>query len=62
MTGATIAALVIELGPLAFNFIDSIIEVWNKDLTPDEVKAIVASHRKTEAEYVAAEMEKRKNA
>lgn len=55
MTGATIAALLIKFGPIAFDYIEELIDIWNKEMTPEEVKAFVKSKRKSYDDYIAAE-------
>ena len=59
MTGATIAALLIKFGPIAFEWIAELAEIWNKDMTPAEVKAFVTSKRKSYDEYIAQEQARR---
>lgn len=59
MTGATIAALLVKFGPPAINLIQDLVAVWDKDLTPEEVRVIVTNHRKTEEQYVAQELARR---
>jgi hypothetical protein len=53
MTGAEIAQLIIIFGPQAIALIQKLVEVWNKELTPDEVKAICAVAQTTYDQYIA---------
>jgi len=61
MTGAVIAELLIRLGPIAFDLIEDLVAVWSKEMTPAEVKAFVAEHRKSYDDYIAAERESRQS-
>ena len=55
MTGAMIAQLLIQLGPIALEWASDLVDVWSKEMTPDEVKAFVKAHRKSYDDYIAAE-------
>lgn len=59
MTGAEIAALAIKFGPIAFSLIEDLIAVWTTDMTPQEVLAFVAKHRKSYDQYITDEKNKR---
>lgn len=59
MTGAEIAALIIRLGPVAFDWIADLAAIWTKQMTPDEVAAFVKEHRKSYDAYIDAEKAKR---
>lgn len=52
MTGAMIAQLVLQLGPVALQLIQDLIGVWNKELTVDEVTAICAKAQKSYDAYI----------
>lgn len=55
MSGAVIAQLLIKFGPLAFSLIEDLVRVWSKDMSPEEVRVFVATHRKNYDDYIAAE-------
>lgn len=59
MTGAEIFALLIKFGPIAFDWVDELVEIWDKKMTPEEVRAYTKSKRKSYDEYIAAERAKR---
>lgn len=59
MTGATIAGLLIQFGPVAFDFLHELASGWKREWTPDEVKAFIESKKKTYDEYIAAERARR---
>ncbi len=52
MTGSMIAQLIIALGPTALSLISALTGVWSKELTPEEVKAIVDKAQKNYDEYI----------
>jgi hypothetical protein len=54
MTAALIAQLVAQLGPIAFDFILKLAQIWEKPtLTPDEVAQLCAPAAKSYADYIA---------
>jgi hypothetical protein len=53
MTGATIAQLIIALGPKALEVIVELARIWNKTLTVDEVQAVCAKSEKSYEAYIA---------
>jgi len=55
MTGEQLAILLIRFGPIAFDLAAELSEVWNKSMTPAEVKAFCLSKRKPYDDYIAAE-------
>ncbi len=55
MTGETIALLLIRFGPIVFDWLEDLSTIWNKQMTPDEVKAFVKSKRKSYDDYIAEE-------
>ncbi len=55
MNGAIIAQLLIKFGPIAFSLVEDLVKVWSKDMTPEEVRVFVATHRKSYDDYIAAE-------
>lgn len=59
MTGEVIAGLLIKFGPIAFDWIEELSDNWNKSMTPTEVKAFVASKRKSYNDYIEAERNRR---
>lgn len=59
MTGETIALLLIKFGPIAFDLIEDLVKVWSKDMSPAELQAFVAKHRRTYDQYIAEERAKR---
>jgi hypothetical protein len=59
MTGAQLAALIIQLGPIALDWAGDLAEVWNKDMTPEEVRAFCLGKRKSYDEYKLAEIARR---
>lgn len=55
MSPATIAQLIIVLGPPALELISRLSAVWNKpELTAEEVEALIAPVKKSYDEYIAA--------
>jgi hypothetical protein len=61
MSGSDIAVLLIRFGPIAFDLIDDLVGVWEKDLSPAELKEFVLKRRKSVDEYVEAERQARLN-
>lgn len=59
MTGSDIALLFARLGPLAAQLLLDLADVWNKEMTPEELKAFCVKFRKSEEDYVAAERARR---
>lgn len=53
MTGYQIAQLIIALGPAAFRLIPSLMTIWNKELTPEEVIQYVSLSEKSYDTYIA---------
>ena len=53
MTGADLFFLIKLFGPRALELAEKLVEIWSKDLTPDEVKALCAPARKSYDEYLA---------
>lgn len=53
MTGAMIAQLIIALGPPALALIEDLIKIWNKELTPDEIKGFLDKANKGYDDYIA---------
>lgn len=53
MTGEVIAQLLIKFGPIAFDWIKELAKVWRKEMTPDEVNALVAKFPQSYEEYIA---------
>ncbi len=54
MTAATIAQLIIALGPVALQLIPDLAAIWSKPaLTVDEVVAFCGKAKKTYDEYIA---------
>lgn len=53
MNGATIAQLIIALGPPALDLIADLSRVWNQELTPDQVLEICNRSQKSYDQYVA---------
>lgn len=54
MTGATIAGLLIQFGPVAFQWIEDLARVWTKQLTTEEVLAFTAKARVGYSDYIKA--------
>lgn len=53
MTAATIAQLVIALGPTALDLIPRLAAIWHRDaLTADEVTALCAPAKKSYDQYI----------
>ena len=59
MTGADIALLFARLGPLALQLLLDLTDVWNKQMTPEELKAFCLKFRKSEEAYVESERARR---
>jgi hypothetical protein len=59
MTGAVIAQLIIAFGPSAIQLIQELVQIWNKELTPDEVVAFCNKAQKGYDTYIE---EAKKNA
>ena len=59
MTGADIALLFARIGPLAAQLLLDLVGVWNREMTPEELKAFCLRFRKSEEDYVAAEIARR---
>lgn len=59
MKGSDIASLLIRFGPIALDWIIDLVGVWNKEMTPDEVRAFVAGKRKSYDDYIEAERARR---
>lgn len=55
MTGAEIVALLIRFGPIAFDWIEELVGIWNKEMTAEEVRAFVKNKRKSYDDYIANE-------
>ncbi len=54
LSPATIIQLVIQLGPVAFSFIQDMLAVWNKpELTPEEAIALCRKYQKSYDEFMA---------
>lgn len=54
MTAATIAQLIIAIGPAALELIPKLTAIWNKDaLTLAEVEALCAPAKKSYDDYIA---------
>lgn len=53
MTGAAIAQLILALGPVALDVIEQLVDNWNKEMTPEELKAFCQSKRKGKEEWLA---------
>jgi hypothetical protein len=52
MTGEAIAALVVRYGPVAFEWVKSLVKVWKKDMTPEELSALIDAMPKSYEEYI----------
>ena len=59
MKGVDIAGLLIKFGPIAFDWAQELADIWNKEMTPEEVKAFCLGKRKGHDDYVAAEQARR---
>lgn len=59
MTGADIAIMVLRYGPIAFDWIAELADVWTKEMTPEELKTFVVGKRKTYEQYIANEQARR---
>ena len=55
MTGEMIAQLLIRCGPIVLDWIEELVSIWSKQMTPDEVKTFVKGKRKSYDDYIAAE-------
>jgi len=53
MTGSIIAQLIIALGPSALGLIQDLANVWNKELTVEEVIALCKKSEKSYDDYIA---------
>lgn len=53
MTGAMIAQLIIVLGPTALEWLVDLAKVWNKELSPDEIRAFTDRASKSYDDYIA---------
>lgn len=53
MTGAELARLLLLFGPPALEWAGDLAEIWNKEMTPAEVRAWCLARRKTYDEYIA---------
>ena len=53
MTGATLAQLIIALGPSALELASSLASLWNKELTVEEVTPICGKAKKGYDTYIA---------
>ena len=53
MTGAAIAQLILVLGPQALDVIEKLVDNWNKEMTPEELKAFCQSNRKSKEQWLA---------
>lgn len=45
MTGAQIAALILQFGPVALEMIEKMVANWNKEMEPDELKLFCRDNR-----------------
>jgi len=52
MSGAIIAQLIIALGPVALQYAPKLAEIWNKDLTVEEVKTFCNLAEKSYDQYI----------
>ena len=59
MTGAIITELLIKFGPIAFDWLEELHGIWTKEMSADEVKAFVASKRKSYDDYISEERARR---
>jgi hypothetical protein len=59
MTGAMIAELILRLGPVALDLVEQLASVWSKEMTPEELIALVKSHRKSAQQYLDEEAARR---
>jgi hypothetical protein len=61
MTGAQLAALILDLTPAAIETIGALVKVWTKDMTVEEVRAVLEKNRtmrEAEQDIIRARMEK----
>jgi hypothetical protein len=61
MTGAALAALILDLTPGAIETISALVKVWTKELTVEEVREILEKNRtarRVEQDIIRARMEK----
>lgn len=53
MTGSTIAQLIIALGPVALDLIPKLANIWNKELTNEEVNEICKVSKTSYDDYIS---------
>lgn len=59
MTGAMIAQLIVAFGPSAIQLIQELVQIWSKEMTPEEVVAFCNRAQKGYDSYIE---EAKKNA